>query len=103
MLTENKENFTLFKNKTPYLFSTFAFYTNDNNDSLSIYNIKNSSNLLSNCYFKTKNEKIINLFYDSLLRILIIATNNSNLYFAFPSIYKVVKQEECILRCVYYE
>ena len=96
MLIENKEDFTLFKNKTPYLFSTFAFYTNDNNDSLSIYNIKNSSNLLSNCYFKTKNEKIINLFYDSLLRILIIATNNSNLYFAFPSIYKVVKQEECI-------
>ena len=96
MLIENKEDFTLFKNKTPYLFSTFAFYTNDNNDSLSIYNIKNSSNLLSNCYFKTKNEKIINLFYDSLLRILIIATNNSNLYFAFPSIYKVVKKEECI-------
>ena len=33
------------------------------------------------------------MFYDGILRILIVATNNSKLYFAFPSLYINMKQD----------
>ena len=93
MLIEKKQNIKFENNSIPFLFYTFAFFLNKQKDSLSIYHIHNTSNLISKCFFKDEKEKIINLFYDGLLRILIVATNNSKLYFAFPSLYINMKQD----------
>ncbi len=93
MLIEKKQNIKIENTTIPFLYYTFAFFLNKEKDSLSIYHIHNTSNLLSKCIFKNEKEEIINMFYDGLLRILIVATTNSKLYFAFPSLYINMKQD----------